>query len=86
MSFNYRTSIQGWHEKISLIVGEQLAVLSPRLCENGGDKPQDGGYLETYGSLSWNLFVSPFRSPILVSTAVGPRLQAMSETRIDAKI
>ena len=41
---NYRNIIQGWHEKIScrkLLVREQLAVLSPRIC---GDKPQDGGY------------------------------------------
>ena len=46
VSSNYRNSMQGRHEKIScrkLIVGEQLAVLSPRLCENGGDKPQDRG-------------------------------------------
>ena len=53
-------AIQGRHEKIlctKLIFGEQLAVLSPRLCQNCGDKPQDRGYLETYGSLSWNLFV-----------------------------
>ena len=35
-----------------LIVGEELAVLSPRSCQNGGDNPQDCGYLEMYGSLS----------------------------------
>ena len=35
-----------------LIVGEQLAVLSPKLCQNGSDKPQDSGYVKIYGSLS----------------------------------
>jgi hypothetical protein len=49
VSSNYRNNIQGQQEKIScrkLIVGEQLTVLSPRSRQNGGNKPQDCGYLE----------------------------------------
>ena len=43
------TVYKGGTEKIScrkLTVGEQLAVLSPGSCQNGGDKPQDRGYLK----------------------------------------
>ena len=47
-------NIQGRHDFFScrkLIVGEQLAVLSLRSCQNSGDKPQDRGYLEIHESL-----------------------------------
>ena len=69
-----------------LIVGEQLPVFSPKSCQNGGDKHK---IVDSCRSMAVSAEISlchPPQSPILVSTAVGPRLQKVSETKIAAKI
>ena len=85
VSSNYRNSIQGFREESWLLVSNlqfcapdcvKMAVISHKIVDTWRPTAVWAGISSC----------RPPGSPILVSTAVRPRLQTGSETRIDAKI